>query len=74
MIPLYIAKDAGVICEPMADPQTRAHFIEPVLLLRANRLPEGEGWECEVKLDGYRANAFRSGGPRPPPILQRQGL
>ena len=40
----------------MADPQTKAHFIEPMLL------PEGAGWEYEVKLDGYRAIAFRSGG------------
>lgn len=46
----------------MADPQTKAHFIEPMLLLRTNRLPEGAGWEYEVKLDGYRAIAFRSGG------------
>ena len=46
----------------MADPQTKARFIEPMLLVRTNRLPEGAGWEYEVKLDGDRAIAFRSGG------------
>jgi bifunctional non-homologous end joining protein LigD len=40
----------------------QARFIEPMLLLRTNRLPEGDAWEYEVKLDGYRAIAFKSGG------------
>ena len=55
-------KTQVAICVRMADVQTKAHFIEPMLLLRTNRLPEGAGWEYEVKLDGYRAIAFRSGG------------
>ncbi len=46
----------------MASAQTKARFIEPMLLLRTNRLPEGDAWEYEVKLDGYRAIAFKSGG------------
>jgi len=46
----------------MAGPQTKAHFIEPMLLLRTDRLPEGAGWTHELKLDGYRAIAFKSGG------------
>ena len=46
----------------MANSQTKARFIEPMLLLRTNRLPEGDTWEYEVKLDGYRAIAFKSGG------------
>jgi bifunctional non-homologous end joining protein LigD len=33
-----------------------------MLLLRTNRLPEGAGWEYEIKLDGYRAIAFKSSG------------
>jgi bifunctional non-homologous end joining protein LigD len=40
----------------------RAKFIEPMLLLRADKLPEGEGWLYEIKLDGYRALAIKSGG------------
>ena len=39
-----------------------AKFIEPVLLLRTEKLPEGEGLVYELKLDGYRATAFKSGG------------
>jgi DNA ligase D-like protein (predicted ligase) len=46
----------------MASSQTRARFIEPMLLLQTNRLPEGGGWEYELKLDGYRAIAFKSNG------------
>ncbi len=46
----------------MAASQTKAHFIEPMLLLRTDKLPEGTNWEYELKLDGYRAIAFKSGG------------
>ena len=46
----------------MATSQTRARFIEPMLLLRTDKLPEGTNWQYEVKLDGYRAIAFKSGG------------
>jgi hypothetical protein len=28
-------------------------FIEPMLLQRTARLPEGPGWQYEVKWDGY---------------------
>ncbi len=33
-----------------------------MLLLRASELPEGAGWITELKLDGFRAIAFKSGG------------
>jgi ATP-dependent DNA ligase len=33
-----------------------------MLLLRAERLPEGPDWLYELKLDGYRALAVKSGG------------
>ena len=33
-----------------------------MLLLRTERLPEGSAWQYEIKLDGYRAIAFKSGG------------
>src|SRR6516225_3582623 len=46
----------------MGSSQTKARFIEPMLLLRTNRLPEGAAWQYELKLDGYRAIAFKSGG------------
>src|SRR5215831_12771709 len=48
--------------EPMAAYQTKARFIEPMLLVRTNKLPEGTNWQYELKLDGYRAIAFKSGG------------
>jgi hypothetical protein len=33
-----------------------------MLLLRAERLPEGPDWLYELKLDGYRAVAIKLGG------------
>src|SRR5215472_1889135 len=39
-----------------------ARFIEPMLLLRTEKLPDGPGWLHELKFDGYRALAIKSGG------------
>ena len=39
-----------------------ARFIEPMLLLRTDSLPSGEQWLYELKLDGYRAIAFKRNG------------
>src|SRR5437764_161679 len=33
-----------------------------MLLLRTEKLPEGDAWLHELKLDGYRALAIKSGG------------
>lgn len=33
-----------------------------MLLLGIGSLPEGDDWEYELKLDGYRATGFKSGG------------
>ena len=33
-----------------------------MLLLKTDKLPEGDRWFYELKLDGYRAIAFKSGG------------
>jgi bifunctional non-homologous end joining protein LigD len=41
---------------------TSAEFIEPMLLLRTDSLPSGEQWWYELKLDGYRAIAFKRNG------------
>ena len=40
----------------------KAAFVEPMLLLASSELPDGEAWLYELKLDGYRAVAFKSGG------------
>lgn len=40
----------------------KASFIKPMLLLRADALPSDAGqWEYQLKLDGYRAVAFKGG-------------
>src|SRR5688572_12039408 len=39
-----------------------AGFIDPMLLLRTDSLPSGEQWLYELKLDGYRAVAFKRNG------------
>jgi DNA ligase D-like protein (predicted ligase) len=46
----------------MPPPKVPAEFIEPMLLLRTESLPEGGGWLLELKLDGYRAVAYKTGG------------
>src|SRR6266536_2197153 len=44
-------------------PTTRAGFIQPMLLLRTETLPEDSAkWEYQLKLDGYRAIAIKTGG------------
>jgi ATP-dependent DNA ligase len=39
--------------------QTKARFVEPMLLQRTQSLSEGPNWGYEVKLDGYRALAIK---------------
>src|SRR5258707_3991894 len=39
-----------------------ARFIDPMLLLRTDSLPSGNQWLYELKLDGYRAIAFKRDG------------
>ena len=38
----------------------KARFVEPLLLLRSEALPEGRNWAYELKLEGYRALAIKS--------------
>jgi bifunctional non-homologous end joining protein LigD len=41
----------------------RGRFIDPMLLLRTDSLPDdGQRWEYQLKLDGYRAIAFKTAG------------
>ena len=39
-----------------------ARFIEPMLLRPTTQLPAAEPWLYELKLDGFRAVAFKTGG------------
>ena len=44
-------------------PRTKARFVEPMLLLRTEALPDDpERWAYQLKFDGYRAIAFKTGG------------
>jgi DNA ligase D-like protein (predicted ligase) len=43
-------------------PSGKAKFIEPMDCLPVPKLPEGSQWIWEIKLDGYRAVAVKSGG------------
>jgi ATP-dependent DNA ligase len=46
----------------MASPRKAATFVEPMEGLPVSNLPEGPQWVYEIKLDGYRAVAVKSGG------------
>src|SRR5271169_4729228 len=46
----------------MPERKAKAAFVEPMLLLRTEKLPEGPPWVHELKLDGYRALAIKTGG------------
>jgi DNA ligase D-like protein (predicted ligase) len=45
-----------------ASAKLAARFIDPMLLLRTESLPVGKDWLYELKLDGYRAVAFKRNG------------
>ena len=42
-------------------PKTEASFVEPMECLSVSNLPEGLEWLWEIKFDGYRALAVKSG-------------
>jgi bifunctional non-homologous end joining protein LigD len=46
----------------MREKKTRPAFVEPMLLLRTEKLPEGPEWLYELKFDGYRALAIKTSG------------
>ena len=46
----------------MPDRKIKAQFIEPMLLLRTENLPQGALWRYELKRDGVRAQTIKSGG------------
>jgi ATP-dependent DNA ligase len=49
----------------------KAHFIEPMLCGATSELPLGPEWSYELKLDGYRGLAIKTGGLRK--LLSRNG-
>ena len=62
---MTVQSDAGTFSgytPCVATKMAKAMFIEPMLLLRASSLPDGDDWIREIKLDGYRAMAFKSAG------------
>jgi bifunctional non-homologous end joining protein LigD len=43
--------------------RARARFVAPMLLLRTETLPDDPArWLYELKMDGYRAVAYKTGG------------
>ena len=42
--------------------KTKAAFVEPMLLLKTDSLPESTNWAYELKVDGYRALGIKANG------------
>src|SRR3954449_12613665 len=42
--------------------KVKARFLEPMLLLKTDKLPERNDWLYELKHDGYRGIAYKTGG------------
>jgi ATP-dependent DNA ligase len=59
MIALKIVR-ARVTLRGVTIKRSKAAFVEPMLLLKSSSLPDDDGWLREIKLDGYRAIAFKS--------------
>jgi hypothetical protein len=59
---LFWCPNRRVVSDSLAVMSTRARFIDPMLLLRSANLPDGDDWLIELKLDGYRAIAFKAAG------------
>ena len=52
--------------------KVKARFIEPMLLLKTDALPDhGERWAYQLKVDGYRAIAFKR-RKASPAVAERQ--
>jgi hypothetical protein len=51
-----------------------ACFIEPMLCLAVEKLPEGPAWQYEVKLDGYRAIGGQDESRRRTMVAKQAGL
>jgi ATP-dependent DNA ligase len=47
-----------------------ASFLEPMQCLAVTKLPEGEAWQYELKLDGFRTSAVKHAGRRRIAILR----
>jgi bifunctional non-homologous end joining protein LigD len=43
-------------------PRSEMKFVEPMLAKPVSELPEGQTWQYEIKLDGYRALAVKDRG------------
>ena len=39
-----------------------ARFIKPMECLPVEKIPEGDNWTYELKLDGYRLQTVKAGG------------
>jgi ATP-dependent DNA ligase len=53
---------ACVILANVSARKIKEGFIDPMLLLWSPNLPDDDAWLKELKLDGYRAVAIKSGG------------
>ena len=54
-------QDGSSCAAPMTAARAKARFVEPMQCRSVDRLPAGPDWEYELKFDGYRALAIKTG-------------
>jgi bifunctional non-homologous end joining protein LigD len=61
--PTVTTRAAGVtrVASSRRSIKAQARFVEPMQCRSVDRLPEGPEWEYELKFDGYRVLAFKTG-------------
>lgn len=53
-------------------PRSSMESIEPMACQLVTHLPEGDGWQYEIKFDGYRAQAIKNGKTRATLVARKQ--
>jgi ATP-dependent DNA ligase len=58
----FVPRFSGDYAQVVIVAKGKVGFVKPMLAVAVNRLPEGQAWSYELKLDGYRAIGLKADG------------